>query len=97
MTNSTTLGQFLNSADANLEKNGGFAAVADCTRRLVTLYHTGPKGRTDLMTCTLPEQEAPEDVASALLENFLKYPVEQYAQPDQIEFARNIYFPISIQ
>lgn len=88
-----TVGSFLAQAEVRLAKSGGLSAIADCNENIVHLMHSKPdeEPRSVASKPMLPNQ-APEDVASDLLETYA-----DQADPQEIHFARKIYFPISVR
>ncbi len=86
-----TIGQFLGSAEAALKKNGGLCAIVDCTNLTVCLQRTSSKGVISTISqAPLGMSEAGEDAASRLLEAHA-----EAADPAELRFAREAYFPIT--
>jgi len=85
-----TVGAFLNSAEAHLATNGGYSAIAECEERVVRLFHRTPgEEKRCISEAPLPDGLAGEDVASRLLEAHA-----DAADPEELRFAREVFFPI---
>jgi len=90
MNTTMTIGEFLGAAEARLARSGGFSAIVDCTKRSVRLVHTGADGASrHVAEASLPCGVAGEDVANDLLETHAPE-----ADPAQLRFAREVYFPV---
>lgn len=88
-----TLGGFLNRAESLLAERGGFNAVVDCEACRIFLMYRTPDSATRLVSqACLPEGRAAEDVAAELLEA-----QACAANPDHLDFARTVFFPIDFR
>lgn len=91
--NTMTIGAFLNQAETMLTRTGGFSAIVNCDQEIVRLMHqSGDTAAHCIAEAPLPTGVAGEDVASDLLTR-----CAAEADPGQIAFARDVYFPILFQ
>lgn len=88
-----TVGAFLSSAEAALSSRGGLSAIADCDARVVRLLRASPDGTESFISeAPMTGSVAGEDIATQLLDAYAPQ-----ADPAELDFARNIYFPITFR
>lgn len=91
MSSKMTVGNFLSQAESRLSARGGFNAIYDCDDSIVRLMRKSADGmECEISRADVPPAQAGEDAATALLDVHA-----HLADPAELAFARDIYFPVS--